>query len=505
MNRFFLFVLILELCYTPIVTAGGDLPNAEQIIEKAKESTRQNRLKSYKLKTYTKSFLNRYDKKTDAYETEAVTLAHSDVYWKKPDQRREVETAYRHVHIPRLVEYDDFHFGTIDDFSRDKITVNNTSVVGPLSKNAADYYRFELLDTAVVNGFSCYRVRVIPKNDHQPLMDGILIITADSFRLIQADVTFNNGVKLFPQPKSFTLRQTFVQRNGSHWVPDESDWHLQFDLSFMGYRVQARWRSVSKVYECEINPAIDENVFSKRLIEQAPDARYKDSTFWNENQVISMTDEEERGFRKLASMQENAKIVYPDLQSFDLKQKQENVRWGFKMLPDFRYNRVEGTFIGGEIQFNNLALKQYVRDLSLKGKFGYGFLDERYKYTAELRKSFSSRSITAGARYYKDIAYREVDGNVLSNSLSALAYRYDAFNYFYVKGYETFLQVKPRYNFKMEFNYTDRLDSSAHPHAKYALVSWLYKKFDPVYPINNGHLRRLSATATYTVGHGRGI
>ena len=499
-----LLIILSASCFRD--TQAGEGPvTAEQIIEKAKEAARQNRLKSYKLRAYTKSFLNTYNKETNAYVTEATTFVHSDIYWRKPNQRREVETAYRHIHKPKFVEYDDFDFGMINDFSLENIPVNNTSVAGPLSKGSEQHYRYEFLDTTRIDGIPVYQIRIVPRTPHQPLMQGVLAITADSYRLIRAHITFNEGVKLFPQPRSFTLRQTFALHNGTHWIPDETEWRMHFDISAMGFDIKADWYSISKVYACEINPEIDGKIFSKRLVEQTSDARYKDSTFWKESQIISMTPEEEEGFRQLASMQENAKIIYPDLQSFDLKQKKENIRWGFKILPDLRYNRVEGTFIGGEIQLNNMALKQYVRDVSFKVKLGYGFMDDRYKYTGEIRKAFAARTFTVGARYYDDIAFRETAGNVLTNSLTALAYRYDAFSYYYVKGYETFFQIKPRHNLKIEFGYTDRTDDSTSRNAKYALVNWLYKEFDPVYPINIGRLRRLSATTTYMFGHGTGI
>lgn len=497
------FLLILVFHFRPLL-AGVDPMSADQIIEKAKEASKQNRLKSYQCKSYTKSFLNIYNKKKNTFEANAMTLVHSVIYWRKPDQRREIETAYRHIHKPKLLEYDDFDFGMIDDFSRDDIPVNNASVVGPLSKGSEKFYQFQLLDTATINGTLAYKVQIIPKTSHQPLMEGVLIITADTYRLMAVEIAFNNGIKLFPQPRSFTLHQTFALHDGHYWMPDETVWRLQFDLSFSKYNVKAEWYSVSKVYDCEINPTINDKIFSKRLVEQSVDARYKDSTFWSENQIISMTPEEESGFHNLASLQENKKILYPDLESFELKQRKENVRWGFKILPDFRYNRVEGAFAGGEIQFNNLALKHYVRGLSLRGKYGYGFEDDRHKYTGEIRQAVVSRFFILGSRYYDDIAYKELTGNVLTNSLTALGYRYDAFNYYYVRGYEVFAEVNPRHDFKMNFNFTDRIDSSARQNAKYALVDFLYKKFDPVYRINNGKLRRLSASATYTLGHGRG-
>ena len=498
------FVLIAAFLFRAVY-AGDGPADGNRIIEKAKEAAKQNRLKAYKLKSYTKSFLNIFDPDKNAYEADAVTLVHSDVYWKGPDHRREIETAYRHIHKPKFFEYDNINFETIDDFSRSSIPVNNTSVVGPLSIGSEKYYLFHLLDSASFNGIPAYRVQIVPKTGHQPLMEGVLTIAADTYRLMAADIAFNKGIKLFPQPHTFTLRQTFSLKDGKYWIPDETHWDLQFDFSLLGRHIKAEWYSISKVYDYEINPVIDRKIFSNRLIEQASDARYKDTTFWNSNQIVPMTTKEEEGFWQLASLQKNKKILYPDLESFELKQRKENIRWGFKILPDFRYNRVEGSFAGGEIQLNNLALKHYVRDLSLKGKFGYGFMDNRYKYSGEFRQALASRIVTVGARYYNDIAYRELTGNVLTNSLSALAYRYDAFNYYYVKGYETFVQVNPRHDFKIEFNYTARADSSAQRNAQYALVNWLYKKFDPVYPVNTGRLRRLSAAATYMFGHGAGI
>ncbi|MBL7961583.1 hypothetical protein JNL27_15220, partial [bacterium] len=141
------------ICFvSPSAFAGGDSLNADRIIEKVKDASMQARLKSYKLKSYTKSFLTVFNTEKNRNETEAVTLVHSDLYWKKSEQRREIETAYRHIHKPKFVEYDDFDFGMIDDFSQSKITVNNTSVVGPLSKGSEKYYQFQFLDTVIENG-----------------------------------------------------------------------------------------------------------------------------------------------------------------------------------------------------------------------------------------------------------------------------------------------------------------------------------------------------------------
>lgn len=502
-----LFVLVILWSVIPSVHAD-DLP-VETIIQRAKAAREANLkiLKSYKLKLYSKAFFEAYNRKTKELEPYALTQVHSEVYWKAPDQLKEIETARRHLDaFPSWAKVEIYGFGLIDDFGRDDIPVGNVSVIGPLSKNSGLYYDYTLEGSVTFNQIEVYQIRVTPKTRHEPLVDGLIFIANDSYQLAGVDLTFNEAVKFLPKPEEIRLKQKFALYDGQFWLPDELEWMLRIETNFLGRKGKANWHAASQVYDSEVNPDIGDKIFDGKSWERKPEATFKDSLFWKHNGVIPLSDKEELGFRKLAALPKNKKIISPDIEEFELEQRKENIRLGFSPLPDGRYNRVEGFFLGAQVEFKDMAFKKFVRDVTLKTKYGYGFSDEQHKYSVELSKSFSKKRYTFGTRYYDDLDHRElpIAGNLWMNSLTALAYRYDKFNFFYVKGYDVFAIWQPKFNLKFEVKYTDRDDRSAEKNTDYAIVKSYYK-FDPVIPINEGRLRRLAFGMKLQFGEGEGI
>jgi hypothetical protein len=504
-----LFLIVFILCSCSFQAFGADSLSVTAIVAKAKEARDLNKssIRSFKLKLYSKTFFEGYSKKLNDFKPLAIVLVHSDVYWRQPDQFKEIETARRKLDdIPLGGQFEIYGFGIIDDFGRDQIPMGSASVIGPLSRHSDEYYTYALEGTVSFNGVLVYQIRITPKSIHAPLVEGTIFIANDSYQLVGVDIGFNDAVKFFPKPKEFRLKQKFALYDNRYWLPDEIEWTFNIEMKFLGRTAKGHLHIQSQVYDSQINIALDPSVFDGKQVEQAADALYKDSTFWATHQPIAMTEKEQTGFQKLAELPKNKKILNPDMGDFEKRQKKEDIHLGFNFLPDPRYNRVEGAFLGAGIAFEDLSVKNYIRDVTIRTKYGYGFSDKKQKYSGELSKAYFDRKLAFGARYYRDIQHKEMvpESYVLGNSLSALGYRDDVLNYFYTRGYEVFSAWKPQYNWKFEFTYTDRHDVNAARHTRFGLVKRFYK-FDPVTDINEGQLKKLSAHVSYKTSEATGI
>ncbi len=503
-----IFPILLPVLLWPLLVFGGDSLSVKDIILHAKEARSQNKssIQSYKLKLYSKTFLEAYNKKKGGLVPLSAVLVHSDVYWRQPGQIKEIETARRKLDDMPLGQFEIYGFGIIDDFGRDDIPMGSASVIGPLSTNSEDYYSYALEGTVSLNGILVYQIRVTPRSTHYPLVDGTIFIANDSYRLVGVDILFNNAVKFFPQPKEFRLKQKFALYDNKYWLPDEIEWIWDIETKFLGSTIKADMHIQSQVYECKINIPIDPSVFDGKQVERAPDALYKDSTFWAQNQIIPMTEKEQTQFQTLAEMPKNKKLLNPDLEKFEKHRKKEDSHLGLKVLPDPRYNRVEGVFLGAGIQLEDVSVKNYIRDVTIKVKYGYGFADKKSKYSGELSKAFLDKKFALGGRYYNTIDHKEMvpESYVLGNSLTAFAFRYDVLNFFYVKGFDVFSEWNPAYHWKLEVAYSNRRDSDADSNARFGLIKSFYK-FDPVRPINEGSLRKISTRVNYKTGEQTGI
>lgn len=488
------------------VWAGTD--EALNLAEKARHAIRVSRgkLSAYKLTTYSKSFIDLYKRKKNAFEMKSASLVHAEYYWRQPDEVREIEIARRHIDDFFYTDYNIEHLPIIDDLTRARITVGRVSVAGPLTEDAAVYYDFSLAGDTVIGGVAVHQLRCKPKTEYEPLMDGVVYIAQETFQVVGFEIQFNKAVKFFPPPDLLQVRVMYAETPSGVWLPKHIQWGMQFNITFP-WPAQAQWRSETMVYETAVNPEIPSAVYRGKAVETREDAYFRDSAFWADNEKLPMTEDETQGFSNLGQLPWNLKILNPDLKGYRKRQRQKDIDWGFQLIPDIRYNRVEGFFTGAKIEFDDLAYKRIVRNLTIKTKVGYGFADEAVKYSVEAQKKWLDKRFYVGGKYYDDLAYKEFtnDGSVLNNSLTSLVYRYDIYNYFYVRGYQAYTGVRPFRGARVEFAYTDRWDSSAAKNAHYALIKSMYKDFDPVYPINDGRLRRITVSANYTIGTGTGI
>ncbi len=476
-------------------------PVALSFIDKARRDWRRQKIETLDISSHTKEFIESTKRGQTEFVMNSATLTLEKLYWRSTGEFRRVENARRHLH--------DFWFGELTleslpilfDLTEENLAIGHASVVGPFAKMAPEFYDLSLTENAQLNGKPVFGIRVKPRDRRIPLMDGMIYFSMVDSTLVGMETGFTSVVRTFPP--SSDLRYEALWENSK--IPKTIRWSESISIAWP-FPFSAQYRIQTDLDTVLINTDIPSSTFRLKPIERSADAKFKDSTFWADS-PIQLTPEEQVKFDRLGDLPWNLKILNPDMSSFMRDMTENTLHWGMKFSPDARYNRVEGTFIGGRVDLNDFSLTRRVASMQIKGKFGYGFLDRQAKYSAEFTKFFFDKTLYVGGRYYNDLFVKEYsnDASVLTNSIKSFVYRGDGYNYYYAKGYEAFAGLRLWKRLKIEGAYISRHDSSATQNAKFALTSALFKNFEPVYPINDGELRAIRVSASYQYGDGEGI
>ncbi len=486
-----------------------DSLGVDRLMDLVQQRYRERRaaVRSFKLQVYSKALLEKYE--SGFYRPKSLLLRHLDVYWKNPDERRTVETARRYLHDFTMVEQSSAAFLYLDmpeydipDDWSSPVGFHLCSFASPLAPDASSYYVFERIETSLADGFPVVQIRVTPRHTSVPAVEGEILIDTQTMDVRSMDLRFTDATKHYPFAKHLGARVSFL--DGEQYpLPSAAEWEFEVDFPWYG---RMRYAVRLFVYGSDSRPTFPPGLFSGDLRTRTAEAPYRDEQFWKNHEALPLDATERSAFERLARLPHNRSALEPDIEAFRNRQNGTDIDLGFGVLPDVRYNRVEGVFLGAEVEFKELAVRNAIRDLTLKTKYGYGLEDKRSKYWLEASKFVGGRRLSVGGRYYRalDRVESQLAGSVLVNSLTALAYRYDQFHYYYIRGYECFLSFYPRYNLSFTGTFIDRSDRSAERNTTYAIFKGIFDP-EPVLPINDGRLRGLMVTGRYKMGHGRGI
>lgn len=495
---------------------------ADKLITKARKtlSTDKN-LSSYLVQVYSKTVLDQFDGDKKTFEIKYITLVHTNLYWKAPGSVKAVETARKTVADLKLVDAASdrlsfFDFAVDDVKIQASSIVNSVTIPSPFGSKRNEHYNFSFVDTTRVGDTPALQIRIQPLERYAPLFAGTVWISAHSHRVLMIDLGFNEAVKYTPGVDSVRFVQSYRDFQG-FWLPDRIGWTGTIDIPFVLRRV--RFNSVSVVYGSEINPdltttftesapaeeildyetlgnrLLGREVFGHKTFERLDDADFKDSTFWNQNQVIPLTNREAVAFKTISVRTGQAIADLREIEKYKRRLEREDINPGFGPAFLVRYNRVEGLHLGSGANFEDIALKNILRGLSLRGKLGYGFSDQKIKYTLEAEKSLMLASRTyLGARFYKKLSFSEKESavQVTPNSLTSIIWGDDLLNYFKTTGFDLFFRTEPGYHVLLTGGFTRRSDDSVRQHTDYSLIKF-GDGLQANPPVNEGRLHRLDA------------
>lgn len=289
-----------------VVVTGAEDP-AYPIMRKAiaKRDFYYNQVQSFNTKAYVKGlqrltsapdkvfgFEVNFDGTLDSNNAGIVYLSESisDLTVLKPDKVKEVmisskvsgdSRAFSWNRASDLASFDFYMPNLRIDFLSERIFIS------PLSDNAFLYYKFRLEGVFSEDGKLINKIAVIPKRPTDPVFRGYIYIVENDWRIHSTELTLVKESQInFLDTLNFNY--TFVPVNDSVWMPVSQ--YIDFTFGILGINGTGYFVAVYRDYV--LNPPLTKKDFSNEVLSVTKESNEKDSTYWEANRPVPLTETE---------------------------------------------------------------------------------------------------------------------------------------------------------------------------------------------------------------------
>ena len=486
----------------------GDASNpAEEIIKLAIEKKKKirSRMETYDFSAYTKLTMRlKAQKRTrDSLTTGEVKTATRDTivsagvletqikgYGKEPGKFKEIILARKQTRNI-TPEINILGLANIPNLNDDRVKVFDKLVVGPTAPDALEYYSYRMIDTLSVNKTVVWRIALASRSASLPLFEGTIAVADGSYRILDCDVSGNDALSRSAPLKSVHVRQQFGDHSDPFLLPLESN--LALTLQFPGLVFPILVDHIGVIHDYHVNTDISDSTFDQFSVTVHPQADRVDSAGWSQMQAPPLTLEEQHAYRVTDSLFTHnrtfAAMIWIARLPFWLAERP------FTDFSDyFRFNRVEGAFLGGGYDSKHLfASTRFV------ARAGYAFAQDALKYGFSVEHYFTTnKSTSMGAETHRSILSRSDHDafDLAANSLFALFWKEDPSDYFEGKGFSFFARQQISNDVSMQVKYLDEQQTSLGVATRFSLFD-TQSEYRPNPAINDGHLRSAIVSLTY--------
>jgi len=483
----YLYPSVVEIEGIQVYTRAYD-PGQRIIIEaiKRKEDI-LSRIHDYRYDAYTKVLITD-ETKPDSSEIMLIAESQTTAYWEQPDKYKEVITSRRQsANIP--AEGNLVVVGEILNFNKNRIDVGRYSIVTPTAEDALDHYNYYLLDTIYVDSKLVFKLEIEPINPDDPLFVGFIHIADSTYDVMEVDVSFSRGVEL-PMVSELRYSQRFAQFEGEYWMPIEIRFTGMVEIHFPTIPDKIGISQTASLYDYHIETGHPKGTFGEVTYEVDEKADEYDSLLWQERQAIPLTDFELAGYQRIDSI-ENEPPSVGKIALTVLGGTVALVAFGDGDI--FRYNRVEGPYLG-----LGLNLEEPVRNLDVRLKTGYAFEAERWEHQYGLTYHLHrDRHLQVGLDYFNRVVRRPtvMSGPRGNYTFWSLVANVDPLDYYRNEGVQVFASTKLVDHTSLKVTYRDFQQFSMPALTEYSFFGDDTLRVNP--DINQGKLRSLAAEFTF--------
>ncbi len=480
-----------------VVSADEDF--ATTIIKRAirYKRTQRRTLQTYQVEAYRKQLL----KSDTTIVAIAEVFAHG--YWRRGDTLREVVIQER---ITENVKSDLRSSGatisaglrSLVDFSEERIRILGNKVVSPIADDALEHYRYELTSIKKADELEFYTLRLVPQSKFVPLFKGEIRIASNTYALIGVDVEPTAGFRLpYINDVVFRYKQSqeyFTDSLGrGYWLPANQVIEGGLKVSIGNGLIELpriSFHTTTAIRNYSINTGVPDSLFEQDLVQKSPTAERFDSLFWQQRDFVALTAEELKAYQTLDSTKSLQEQFKPKGTISGLVNAGGSGFNGFRWfnLPMIRFNRVEGWFLGAQLELDSLTKRTEVR-----GSVGYGLEREEVLWSAGTTQWLDEKRIIGfSLDAYKTTSFTPewLSPWDISNAYSALVYKEDYHNYFQAEGWKLAFVHRPKSNLFISLGYRSQTERTMPNRTNF---SWLNrnKRFRLNPAIRDGNTRSL--------------
>jgi hypothetical protein len=317
------------------------------------------------------------------------------------------------------------------NFYQNWVNIVTKDFVSPIADGWRLYYDYDLVDSLYVGDQFCYRLDFAPRSPQDLAFTGSIWITKEGYALKQIDATVGRQANLNFVEK-IKIQQELEPVEGGAWLPIKN--RVLIDVSEVtnfSAGMLAKFYTSNKNFV--VNKPHDVN-FYQLPITMAEDARMNEQeVYWDSIRHEPLTPTEKNVYKMIDTLQTIPVVrTYTDLIKIAINgyYKVGKVDLG-PYIALFAVNNIEGVRIQPGFRTNINFSKKWV----LGGQLGYGFRDQRIKYTAQVQNILSRQHwTTLTVRARSDLGRVGIDSETAADNFLLLASQ--RFGYFR-RGYYT--------------------------------------------------------------------
>ncbi|MBC7186610.1 MAG: carboxypeptidase-like regulatory domain-containing protein [Calditrichaeota bacterium] len=493
----YLLPAVVEL--PPVVVTGED-----PAVAIMREVIRRKQQWRSKLRTFAAEAYSRFSVSNDTAMV-MILESTSRLFWDGVRGSREVVTSRAQTsNVPKEVMI--FAFG-FPNFYDDDVEVLGNKFIGVTSPEALDHYQFVLLGRRGMDKGVIYDIAVSPKSQLQPCFSGTLAVLDSVYALIGAEVQPGNGVQLpFPVEEwRVQLRQHFHSFGQEFWLPVDMQEHGEVRVGVPGLRFPTiRYDRLARLTDYQVNVALPDSLYAtRRVVSLDSLAVQQDTLLARGVRAVPLTEPELVAYKQVDSTWTLAQQFRPQgplarllkasikVESREGSERSEPAegktsrqkRNRGSVLPDLRYNRVDGLHLGAVYQLRP------AKGWQVQGGGGYKTGARQWSYQLALVAPAGKNS-QAWVRHLRDTVPRPAGSLYprVFNSVVNLLGAEDHFDYFWLTGTSIGLTHRVRrWDLGVEAAVAAERHSSASKQTDFALLSQgRHQRPNP--PVDEGRL-----------------
>ena len=348
------------------------------------------------------------------------------------------------------------------------------NIISPINDNAFNYYKFKIEGSFFnENNQQINKIKVIPRRDTEPVVEGYLYIVEDSWAIYAVDFSLKGYRMQTPAIDNLILKQNF-SFNKADLIWTKNTQSIDFIAGIFGFNVSGKFTYVYSNYEFE--PKFTKKTFTAEVLTFEKEANKKDDNFWNTIRPIPLTEEESNDYIKKDSIQTLRKSK-PYLDSIDKKNNAfslSKIVFGYTYKNSFQnrtityeaplttlgFNTVQGYHLSSKLGF----VKRNPIDrtnLSFGSTFNYGFSENKLRVKGDFLSRFNNQKNATISFSIGSVILQFNDRNPISpivNTVSTLFFK-DNYMKLYDKNFAKIVYSQEIVNgFSVNFNaeYSER-------------------------------------------------
>jgi hypothetical protein len=308
------------------------------------------------------------------------------------------------------------------------------NVVSPIADNAFNYYKYKFEGSFYnENNQQINKIKVIPRRDTEPAMDGYIYIVDDSYSIYATDLSIKGSQMQSPAIDKLTLKQSYSYNTTNKiWVQNTQT--LDFIAGMLSIKLNGRFTYVYSNFEFE--KKFDKKTFGSEILSFEKDANKKEDSFWDTIRPVPLTEEESKDYIKKDILQTKKKSkTYLD--SIDAKHNKFKIfdilsgysyknsfkKWSLDYdgpLTSVAFNTVQGWNINAGLSYTKRDedAHTYTR---IGSKFEYGFSEEKIRATGYYTHKFNNTNNSYLTIFGGSSANQFNPGNPISNVVNTVS------------------------------------------------------------------------------------